>query len=77
MATYVGVGITLMLGIQTILIVGGTLRLLPLTGLTVPLVSYGGTSMLVTLFALGVILGIGTVPRRRVEPFSVKRGVLN
>lgn len=48
-----------LLGIQVILIVGGTLRALPLTGLTLPLVSYGGTSMVVTLFALGVVAGIG------------------
>lgn len=48
-----------LIGIQVILIVGGSLRVLPLTGLTFPLVSYGGTSMIVTLFALGVITGIG------------------
>lgn len=63
LATFVAIGMALMLGIQGILIVGGTLRLLPLTGLTVPLVSYGGTSMLVTLFALGVVIGLGTEPR--------------
>lgn len=48
-----------LLGLQIVLIAGGTLRLLPLTGVTFPLVSYGGTSMIVTLFALGVIVGIG------------------
>lgn len=47
------------LGIQIILIVGGTVRALPLTGLTLPLVSYGGTSMIATLFMLGVVLGFG------------------
>ena len=46
-------------GIQLILIVGGTLRVLPLTGLTFPLLSYGGTSMVATMFALGVIVGLG------------------
>lgn len=48
-----------LIGIQVLLILGGTLRVLPLTGLTVPLVSFGGTSMIATLFALGVIAGIG------------------
>lgn len=64
LGSYVGIGIALMLGIQSILIIGGTLRLLPLTGLTVPLVSYGGTSMLVTLFSVGVVMGLGAAPRR-------------
>lgn len=48
-----------LLGIQLVLIVGGTLRVLPLTGLTFPLLSYGGTSMVATMFALGVVAGIG------------------
>jgi cell division protein FtsW (lipid II flippase) len=52
-------GIAALLGIQALLICGGTLRVVPLTGVTLPLVSYGGTSMLATLFALGVVAGIG------------------
>lgn len=48
-----------LVGIQTILIAGGTLRVLPLTGLTFPLVSYGGTSLVVTFFALGIVVGTG------------------
>ena len=48
-----------LIGIQLILIVGGTLRVLPLTGLTFPLLSYGGTSMVATMFALGVVVGLG------------------
>ena len=47
-------------GIQVMLISGGTLRVLPLTGLNLPLVSSGGTSMVATLFALGIVVGIGT-----------------
>ncbi len=39
-------GLSTYLAIQAILIVGGTLRLLPLTGITLPFVSYGGTSLL-------------------------------
>lgn len=75
LAKYIGVGMALMLGIQSILIIGGTLRLLPLTGLTAPLVSYGGTSMVVTLFALGVVMGLGAAPRRRMTaPLVSTRG---
>jgi cell division protein FtsW (lipid II flippase) len=46
-------------GIQVLLICGGTLRVLPLTGLNLPLVSAGGTSMVASLFALGIVAGIG------------------
>jgi cell division protein FtsW (lipid II flippase) len=35
--------------------VGGVINMIPLTGITMPLVSYGGTSMLITFLALGVI----------------------
>ena len=48
-----------LIGIQMLLIAGGTLRILPLTGLTFPLVSYGGTSLVVTSFALGIVVGTG------------------
>jgi cell division protein FtsW (lipid II flippase) len=52
-------GIASLVGIQVLLICGGTLRILPLTGLTFPLLSSGGTSMVATLFALGIVSGIG------------------
>ena len=45
-------GITSYFGIQALLIVGGNLRLLPLTGVTLPFVSYGGSSLLTTFVAL-------------------------
>jgi len=51
--------ISALLAIQVLLICGGTLRVLPLTGLTLPLVSSGGTSMVTTLFVLGIVSGIG------------------
>jgi cell division protein FtsW (lipid II flippase) len=53
-----------LIGIQLLLILGGTLRVVPLTGLTVPLVSSGGTSMIATLFALGVVADLGTSTAR-------------
>jgi cell division protein FtsW (lipid II flippase) len=54
-----GACLSVLFGLQFLLIVGGSLRVLPLTGLTWPLVSYGGTSMVVTLFSLGVVIGVG------------------
>jgi cell division protein FtsW (lipid II flippase) len=52
-------------GIQVLLICGGSLRVLPLTGLNLPLVSSGGTSMVTSLFALGIVAGIGASQTRR------------
>jgi cell division protein FtsW (lipid II flippase) len=56
---YIAVALSVLLGLQTLLILGGVLRLIPLTGLTLPFVSYGGSSMLVTGLTVGVIVGIG------------------
>ncbi|MBQ7916490.1 MAG: FtsW/RodA/SpoVE family cell cycle protein [Firmicutes bacterium] len=42
-------------GIQTILIIGGVIKMLPLTGVTLPLVSYGGTSMISTFIILAIV----------------------
>lgn len=64
---YFAVALVVLLGLQILLILGGVLRLLPLTGLTVPFVSYGGTSMLVTGFTVGVVLGIGAKGTRLVS----------
>jgi cell division protein FtsW (lipid II flippase) len=49
-------GLTAYLGIQTLLIIGGNLRILPLTGVTLPFVSYGGSSLLTSYIAIGLIL---------------------
>lgn len=45
-------------GLQTLVIVGGCLRLVPLTGITLPFVSYGGTSVVVNFIALGLLLAV-------------------
>lgn len=53
---FLAAGISTYFGIQTILIVGGNLRLLPLTGVTLPFVSYGGSSLLTSFVALLLLL---------------------
>ncbi|MCP4141534.1 MAG: FtsW/RodA/SpoVE family cell cycle protein [Chloroflexi bacterium] len=51
-------GLTAYLGIQSLLIIGGNLRLLPLTGVTLPFISYGGSSLLTSYLALLLLLKI-------------------
>lgn len=50
------VGIGVMLGLQTLIITAGTLKLLPLTGVTLPFVSYGGSSLLTSYIMVGLLL---------------------
>ncbi len=59
---YLAAGITMYLGIQAVLIMGGNLRLLPLTGVTLPFVSYGGSSLLTAFFAGLILLLISNQP---------------
>ncbi len=54
-------GIVCMLGLQTMLIVGGNTKLLPLTGVTLPLIAAGGSSLVSTFFSIGVLLGISSM----------------
>lgn len=49
------VGFSVMIAMQVIVIIGGVLNMIPLTGITLPLISYGGTSMLTVFFSLGII----------------------
>jgi cell division protein FtsW (lipid II flippase) len=49
-------GLTFGFALQTFLIVGGVLRVVPLTGITLPFVSYGGTSILANFLLLAGLL---------------------
>jgi cell division protein FtsW (lipid II flippase) len=49
------VGYSAMIASQVLVIVGGVMNAIPLTGITLPLVSRGGSSMLITFFSLGII----------------------
>ncbi len=49
-------GLTATLGIQAFIIIGGVTRLIPLTGITLPFVSYGGSSVVANFLLLGLLL---------------------
>lgn len=49
------VGFSTMIACQTLVIIGGIFTVIPLTGITLPLISYGGSSMLTMFFALGIL----------------------
>ena len=55
-AVLLSAGIAIALGLQVILIVGGVLRLLPITGVTLPFISYGGSSLVTSFVGLAFIV---------------------
>jgi hypothetical protein len=63
-AVLLSAGIAIAFGLQVILIIGGVLRLLPITGVTLPFISYGGSSLVTSFVGLAfiVLLSRGRLP---------------
>lgn len=59
------IGISSMVGIQAFINLGAISGILPITGVTLPFVSYGGTSLLVLLLSMGILNNIAMQVRRR------------
>jgi len=62
------IGIVIMFTVEVLVNVGVTVGLMPVTGLTLPLVSHGGSSLLVHMIAIGLLNNVG-----RCRPFSLAR----
>ena len=59
------VGLSLVIGIQAFIIAAGNLKVLPLTGVTLPFISYGGSSLLANAVVIGLLLALSD---KGVEP---------
>jgi cell division protein FtsW len=62
---YLALGITLMISLQAVINMMVVLGLLPTKGLTLPLVSYGGTSLVANSVGIGILLHLSTQMDRR------------
>ncbi len=73
---YVCAGVAIWIGIQSILNIGTAISVLPVVGVTLPLVSYGGSALLTTICALGFVAGVALrdkdVSRELVRRFARK-----
>jgi cell division protein FtsW len=58
-AAYLAAGLTTAMGLQIVVNMGVALGLLPTKGLTLPLLSYGGTSLLLNMASIGILMNIG------------------
>ena len=70
------VGLGTLYALQVFLTIGGVIKLIPSTGVTLPLVSYGGSSLLSTMIIFGVIQGLYIRPSRMQPDDGSKKEIL-
>ena len=60
-------GLTIIIGVQTFVIIGGVIRVIPLTGVTLPFISYGGSSLIANFVIIALLLRISDETVQRAE----------
>jgi cell division protein FtsW (lipid II flippase) len=70
---YLALGVVFYFGIQSILIIGGNIGMLPLTGVTLPFLSYGGSSLVVSFLGVLILLTISQQARPLTSPHHISQ----
>lgn len=67
------IGLSIAYGFQLFLCIGGVIKFIPHTGVTLPLISYGGSSILSTIIVIAVIQGLYLLKQKEVKQIEEKR----
>ncbi|OGQ06346.1 MAG: cell division protein FtsW [Deltaproteobacteria bacterium RIFCSPLOWO2_01_44_7] len=70
---YLGLGIVILIGLQSLLNMAVVMGLLPTKGLVLPFISYGGSALVMTLFSVGILLNISMYQAAGTPPMFKKR----
>lgn len=73
-AKYLAFGISTLIIVQVFVNVGVNLNVVPLTGVTLPFVSYGGSSLISLMIAVGVLLNISRHTEYKPKNFGIAAG---
>ncbi|NLC32558.1 MAG: FtsW/RodA/SpoVE family cell cycle protein [Clostridiales bacterium] len=60
-------GSSVLIALQTFIIIGGNIKMIPLTGVTLPFISYGGSSLLSSMCIMGIIQGVASINDTQVQ----------
>lgn len=65
--TLLALGCACLVAVQTFIIIGGNLNIIPLTGVTLPFVSHGGTSLVSSMAIMGLLQGVANANERDIQ----------